>query len=228
MSAQAGSFEFRDSLTLFSEGIISASELAERHPNCQCEKAVTVRGGFGPIEDNETLRFYLTSANVKFKKSYDLNVENLKECMVNSSSFSRVLTGGVSICRIDFATEVEILAWVNGIYNSLIKNRPNSGGIFGSIDISATTIRNYPLENGTFCIHETPLDMNQGEIYQRPSHADIVWSNSKFESDNDAITIKTSLFNVLKNKGFITSWSNYKDFQFSKYLPKVIRLEQNL
>ena len=45
MSAQAGSFEFRDSLTLFSEGIISASELTERHPNCECKKAVSILGG---------------------------------------------------------------------------------------------------------------------------------------------------------------------------------------
>ena len=222
MSAELDKLKLRESLKKFSDGEINARGLAELHPNCECELASSVFGGFGPVSNNETLRFYVTSSHTKIRKSYDFSTESLKTCMVNKNSFSRVLTVGVSICRIDFASEDEEKVWVYEIYSRLIRNHPNSGGIYGSIDISAGEIRDHSLGIGSFCIHETPLGVEENGNYLQPSHADIVWSNSKLDSVEDEIVIRDQLYNVLKNKGKITSWSKTHKNKFSKYLPRVI------
>ena len=221
MSAESERLKFRESLKKFSDGEINARELAEIHPNCEYQLATSVLGGCGPVTNNETLRLFVASSHIKIRKSYDFSSESLRTCMVNKNSYSRVLTVGVSICKIDFASEDEENVWVNEIYNSLIRNHPNSGGIYGSIDISAGEIRDHSLAIGSFCIHETPLGIKENGNYLQPSHADIVWSNSKLDSVEDEVVIRDQLYNVMKNKGKITPWSNTLEYKFSKYLPRV-------
>ena len=84
------SLNLRISLNKFRDKYLSAKELAEQHPNCECEKAYSEEGSQGPILDHEEIRLFLTSRNFKIKNISDLSVNRVRD-LFKDNVISKVL-----------------------------------------------------------------------------------------------------------------------------------------
>ena len=222
-SNNGNSWKLRDSLNKFRDGELSVKELADMHPDCECENASSDIGSKGKVLDHEFIRLFLSTRNFKVKNIADLEEVRFRE-LFKENSLSKVFRTGISVCRIchGYASCEEIIMSAEIVYQNLIKDK-ESGGLFGHLDISVGTIRNAFEDSCKFCVYETPSGPIGSGEYSRPSHADIVWSKNICLYPELYKESKTEFYKLLKYQGTIIFWDDLENCEYSKFLPKKIK-----
>ena len=217
------SLKFRNSLNRFRNRKLSANELADLHPNCECEYAYSEKGSKGQVLDHEIVRIFLSTRNFDVKDEKDLEVERFNK-LFKERAIAKVFKTGLSVCRISegYASHKEIIETVEQVYQNLVIEK-KCGGLFGHIDISVGIVRNAFEDCRKFCIYETPSGPIKLGKFSRPSHADIVWSKNFNKYHELYIESKSDFYRLLKSQGTIVFWNDLETSEYSRFLPKKIK-----
>ena len=212
----------RESLIDLQMKKIDVMKLAEIHPNCECEKADTLPSQQGPVRDNEEICWFLTTPNFRMKNIDDLKAENVRR-LVKFNTISRIFRIGLSVCRVSsgHAKQSELLYTIENLYEILSNNE--SGGVIGVLKIKAFHVREAVNNGAPFCIYDTPADPDGTGNFRRPSHADIIWSESfDLAPKNESKVSREALCLAFRNYGEIEIWNDIDNNINSKFLPKKI------
>lgn len=207
--------EMRSFLFDCPEGDQWASKLASKYPECACESATSPSGSSGPVDDNETLRFFVLSRS-------DVDVKRKKK--FRPSSLSRMFKTGLSVCRKSVASDHELHLTAGLLFELMQKQYSENGGIVGVLDFRCSVVRHLRHEDGgrLVCVLETPLDALEDGGYARPSHADVVYGREHCE-DEQAMRVK--LFNAITISGEqpFKGLKEADDGQLAKFLPIALK-----
>ena len=233
MSQVKDGAEYRKILNSFSIGKITSSKLADDYPDCICENADSPVGSPGKVSDDETLLIFLTSSYKKINTCDGLVGKSITD-FFKVRSLERVFSDGLSAYRLNFLTQQELLYSVGVLYDSLTKNKlnKNSGGVYGSFEISVGDIRSIAKSVVPFCVYETPQEPISGEKFKRPSHVDILWAASLELNEDDQSICEELLYNVIEEIKTFELWVKKEGDEYiynEKYvtfLPKKIRPKQ--
>ena len=121
------------------------------------------------------------------------------------------------------ASSEEIYFTISQIYDNLVNEKPETGGIIGYLNISARIIRKGISDSAPFCIYETPSDFIKSGEYLRPSHADIVWSKNSDLEPEQSIVSKKNLRQLFKAHGEFVIWNNHNASKYFEFLPKTLK-----
>ena len=152
-----------------------------------CECATSPEGSAGPINDEETLRYFVNSRS---------NADLKKNRKFGPRSLNRIFSDGLSVCRVDMATPKEVYYTAENLFEIMRKHYDDYGGIVGVLDFKCKIVRQLACEDGgrLICVLETPLDPNSDGGYNRPSHSDIVHAREHCE---DQQAIRVMVFNAI-------------------------------
>lgn len=184
----------RIDLTRFSKQEIGVGELIQLHPACACEKAISPDGSHGPVQNNELLRFFITSrSDVDLKRQPGLATNR----PFKVASLKKAYSNGLSVCRVEHASEKEVVHTAKLIYDNQVANDKTYGGLIAVVDFPADAVRSCPAGVLPMCVHETPLDPDEVGDYSRPSHADIV-SSAEGASDVERKHSREAIYNQIQ------------------------------
>lgn len=152
----------------------AADYFLERSPECNCEGAEPVPGGYGAIADNEIVSMYIGSPRHTRERFKDLTTEEGKKFPYKGNLFDAIFGGGLSIMREEKANDGEVIIQAEKIAAGLKNDNPD-GGIFSVLQFTAETVRAVMEPDGgtrCFCLYDTPIDVGVpgSEVL---SHADI-------------------------------------------------------
>lgn len=208
----------------FVAGKVDVEGLATIAPNCRCEAAAPVLGGHGRVRDEEVLRMFLVS-----RSDIDLNVapERLKNLVRNrpfkAHSLKRAYKDGMSVYRMHHASPKEIEYAARILFDIAVKSSGEHGGVLGIIDFPAASVR-YPQAGGTpMCVLDTPEDLEPSGVYLRPSHADVVNSQSGMSADQLSAA-RSLLYNQIVRVGQKINAEAVADCDLSPFLPARLRV----
>lgn len=163
-------------------------ELAEAYPNCGCEDADAAEGGFGPVSNDETLRFFVLATS---------HIDRKNKKKFRAASLQRLFKSGLSTCRLDHSSSEEIRRTAVILSDLMRKQSPQRGGIMGAVDFNCGVVRELTSEDGllSICVVDTPLDRQSDGSFLRPAHADLVYG--KIECPNSG-PYRLLVFNAIK------------------------------
>ena len=222
--------DFRSSLNNVRDQKINFKNLADRHPFCECERANPEFGGQGPVAAYENVCWFLTSRDFKKIKTAEQLTEDLIRKSIKVGTMAKAFRGGMSIYRVSpgHVTSTEFLISIKKVYESLVADDPEYGGVFGSLTIQASFIRNAINGGNPFCIYDTPSDKIRRGRFLRPSHADIVWSkNIDKASLGNSRNSRETLQKTLQYYGKIDVWRE-KTSEYLRFLPQKIKEELSI
>lgn len=211
----------REALDKFSRGETSLSQLNEEFPNCACEDAASRPGGFGPVDNEEVLRWFLTSPS-----QIDARNDNeRKKRPFKAAHLKRAYKDGLSTNRASKYSREEIERAASILYTDQAGRGPH-GGILAVVDFPAFSVRRIESEEGAitpFCVLETPADEDQERpgVYLRPSHADVV--AAEIISPEDQISHRSIVYNNILRHGRVIPVENVTDCDLIQFLPMAMR-----
>ncbi len=184
-------------------------ELSEAYPDCGCESASQVDGGFGPVLGHEVLRYFVTS-----RSDHDLKKPKKK---FSPAIFKRAFQKGMSTYRLEHCTKNEIQAAAKIVFDNQVRNWGEFGGIYGVVEFSAEAVR-INEESGAriACVLDTPITPD------RMSHADVVYSSSKLDP-KDENSLKHILFNQIGGMSSLKEVKNMTEGDLAEFLPAVLK-----
>lgn len=186
-----------------------ADQAAEAYPDCGCEDAAPCDGGHGPIADDETLRYFVTSHSESYVKS--------KKPKLSPTIFARIFREGLSVVRIDKAQKAEVEATAAIQYENKVAYNGEYGGVLGVIDFKASQARRDSNDNSRLCcVLDTPIKP------ERLAHADLVSSLPKL-GDEEKTSLKRILFNQIHVRSSYVPSVNIDDCELSKFLPEIVK-----
>ncbi|MFC5737730.1 hypothetical protein [Sinirhodobacter huangdaonensis] len=160
-----------------------AAHMATSFPYCGCETADPVLGGFGPINDEERLRYFAVSRS-------DIDLKRSPKKSITSSIFKRCFKSGMSVCRLTHASRAELNFSAQILHEYQVREHGEFGGVLGVVDFAAVAARR---PAGSIeqicCVVDTPLS-------ERNAHADVV--SSKIVDEPEVQTsLRLLLFNAI-------------------------------
>ena len=208
--------EKRDFLNNWAQIEGSVAEVSDTYPDCGCEDASAAVGGFGPVNNCETIRFFVQSRS-------DVDLKRRRK--LSAAVFQRIFTEGKSVYRTGKAEKEELEYAASILYEIAIKNDQKFGGLIGVIDLNCSDVRSSLFNTARICcILETPLDP-VGEKFKRPSHADIVYVSGNVEPDV-RLQIRSKLYNdLIVNKDCFTDSNDLADMNLVQFLPECKKAE---
>lgn len=169
-------------------------ELARDFPDCACEGANSPDGSHGPVQDDETLRYFVNSRS-------DVDLKRKKP--FGPAKLGRMFDKGLSLCRVDMAAVGEVRRTAEMLFSIMRDRDPVYGGIVGVLDFRCLSVRTLRYEDGgrMVCVLETPLDPSEDGGFDRPSHADLVHSR---QHCIDPQAIRLVVFNAMREDASTT------------------------
>lgn len=187
-----------------------ARSLAEAYPDCGCESACPVDGGFGVVQDNEMLRYFVLSRS-------DQDLKRPKKKKFSSAIFARAFLKGMSTLRISYNSPSDTLATAKILYEDRVRASGEYGGVFGVADFPAGAMRrNHADGTRIACVLDTPI------VPDRMSHADVVYSDAEIEPELVS-ALKRVLFNQIGGLKAIKLVSDLEDCDLTGFLPEVLK-----
>lgn len=184
------------------------ADMTAAYPGCVCETADPTADGFGPIQDDERLRYFVVSRS-------DIDLKRGPNRQITDAIFKRCFKKGMSTARLCYATRKELNLSAKILYNHQVSTDVKYGGVLGAIDFLASKVR-FPSGNScqVCCVVDTPLK-------GRPAHADIVSSKSNLMPA--ALTsLRLILFNAIGGAKAFVPAKDVKDCDLECYRPAAL------
>ena len=105
------------------------------------------------------------------------------------------------------------------LYDIQVAAKGEIGGLVGIADFPVTAVRSCPDSHVPMCVHQTPLDHQMGAVFLRPSHADVVNSQSGM-SDEAQKTSRDIIFNQIKKQGEVLDIKDVSGIDMTPFAPK--------
>lgn len=187
----APSEEMRDYLNDWPNGKNSVDVLADKYPNCACENAAVPPGGHGPVQSDETLRFFIPS-----RTTFDAKYPAKTKSTFNPTKLSRLFSEGLSLCRVIHASEQEVFNTAKNLHAVHFKSDNNFGGLMGVVDfVFEKILALKDCDDVRYaCVIETPIGEPTEPIGFKPSHADMVASRPNCDKQ----VVRSLVFNAIK------------------------------
>lgn len=206
----------RELLDKLHRGEIDADQLAMLSPDCGCEAAAPVAGGFGQVRAGERLRYFLTA-----RSDVDIYREpaRAKSRPFRAANLGEAFKRGLSVCRLGHATKEELERTARIIYEQRRKVAGKWGGILAVVDFPVEAVRVAPDPRVRMCVLDTPMDQMERGWFARPSHADIVQSRANL-SHEERIKYRTDIYNQIITVMQKTNSEDVKDCDLLPFIPK--------
>lgn len=205
----------RQALDRFCDGLIDVEGLAAEYPSCSCETAETPEGSPGKVTNEEIVRLFLTSpTHLKVKKPADMAKRKFR-----ATDLKRAYNVGLSVCRLSHASVEELRHTAANLHGIQVDANGDKGGLVGVADFPVEAVRSCPAPHVPMCVHETPLDRQEASVYLRPSHADVVNSQSGM-NDEDQKASREVIFNQIMKQGAVRDIKDVSDFDMTEFVPK--------
>ncbi len=184
-------------------------DMAGSFPECGCESADSSAYGFGPIVDEERLRYFAVTRS-------DIDMKRSRNKQITSSIFKRCFKSGVSTCRLAYASREELNLSAKILHEFQVRENGEFGGVMGVVDFLASAVRRPNADAGQVCcVFDTPLD-------GRNAHADIL--SSKVINDPEIQTsLRLALFNSIGGTRAFTPASEVTDCDLQQFVPAVMQ-----
>lgn len=184
------------------------AHMATSFPHCGCESADAAPGGFGPIKDEERLRYFAVSRS-------DIDLKRSPKKSITSSIFKRCFKSGMSTCRLGYASRAELNFSAQILYEHQRHEHAEFGGVLGVVDFTAAAVRR-PQEGleQVCCVVDTPLS-------DRNAHADVVSSNIVDEPEAQT-SLRLLLFNAIGGVKAFCPVAEVTDCDLLAYRPAVM------
>lgn len=183
--------------------------VAEAYPKCSCEDAAPCDSGHGPIADDETLRYFVTSRS-------DVNLKAKKK-KISSAIFARIFKHGVSVVRVDKAQESEVETTAEIQHKNQAEQWGEYGGVIGVVDFKASKVRrNFDDGSRLCCVLDTPIKPD------RLAHADLVSSAANLEPEHQK-SVKLILFNQIQGINSFVPSADLRDCNLIRFLPDIVK-----
>ena len=206
----------RLALDRFCDEKIDVDGLAAEFPHCACENADTPDGSPGIVADKEMVRLFLTSpSHLRVKKPADM----AKERKFRPADLKRAYNVGLSVCRLSHASSEELRHTMAILHDIQVAANGKIGGLVGVADFPVTAVRSCPDPHVPMCVHQTPLDHQRGAVYLRPSHADVVNSQSGM-SDEAQKASRDIIFNQIMDQGEVLGIKDVSGIDMTSFAPK--------
>lgn len=184
------------------------AHMATSFPLCGCESADAAPRGFGPIKDEERLRYFAVSRS-------DIDLKRSPKKSITPSIFKRCFKSGMSTCRLAYASRAELNFSAQILHEHQLKENGEFGGVLGVVDFTAGDVRR---PEGTVeqvcCVVDTPLS-------QRTAHADVV--SSKIVDEPEAQTsLRLLLFNAIGGAKAFVPVAEVKDCDLLAFKPAAL------
>lgn len=208
----------RELIEEFSAGRLTVEDLAEAMPECACEGAAPVEGSPGPVSDDETLRFFLTSrSDVDGKRE-----SQLKKRPFKAAALKKAYTVGLSVSRLEHASREELEYTAGLLHGIQVEKSGEYGGVVGVVDFTAKAVRQGSEPSVPMCVLETPLDKNLEGGLSRPSHADVVNSKAGM-TEEEKKSSREIIYNAICQIAAKVRSEDVADCNLLEFLPGILK-----